>query len=69
MVEAILLFGNDNVWTQELNRKSRYYIHGVLLFLASTFITIGVSLEFNSKEQNHYSHFKSTHAITGKVGM
>lgn len=66
MIEAILLFANDNVWTRELNRKSRYYVHGALLFLATAFITIGVSLEIWSKQQNNYSHFQSTHAITGK---
>lgn len=66
MIEAILLFANDNAWTQELNRKTRYYVHGVLLFLATAFITIGVSLEIWSKNQNNYSHFQSTHAITGK---
>lgn len=66
MVEAIILFGGDNVWTQELNRKNRYYVHGALLFLTTAFITAGVSLEVNRKAQNNFSHFQSIHSITGK---
>lgn len=67
MIEGIILFGSDNVWTQELNRKTRYYVHGALLFLSTAFITAGVSLEINRKAQNNFSHFQSTHAITGKL--
>lgn len=66
MVEAIILFGGDNVWTQELNRKNRYYVHGALLFLATAFITAGVSVEINRKAQSNFSHFESIHAITGR---
>lgn len=66
MVEAIIIFGADNVWTRELNRKNKYYVHGTLLFLATTCIAVGVALEVNSKIKNNYSHFQSKHAITGK---
>lgn len=66
MAEAIILFGGDNVWTQELNRKHRYFVHGILLLLATAFITAGVSLEIERKAQNNFSHFESIHAITGK---
>lgn len=66
MVEAIILFGGDNVWTQGLNRKNKYYVHGALLFLATGFITVGISLEINRKAQNNYSHLQSIHSITGK---
>lgn len=65
MAEAILLFAGDNVWTQDLDRKTKYWIHGILLLLGCGLLTAGISIMINQK--GGVNHFVSTHAITGKI--
>lgn len=69
MAEGIILFGGDNAWTHELNRKRRYYVHGVLLLIAAGFVVTGVSLETNNKIKNNWTHFASVHAIAGELNL
>lgn len=65
MAESILLFANDNVWTQDLNRKSKYWVHGVLITLGTILLTAGAFIEYDAKGSNA-KHFTSNHGLTGK---
>lgn len=64
MAEAILLFATDNVWTQELDRKTKYWIHGGLLVFSTVMLTAGnfVCTYVIGKDQ---PHFTTIHGITG----
>lgn len=63
MAESILLFANDNIWTQDLNRKSKYMIHGVLITIGTVALTAGTIIEYDVKGNRR--HFTSNHALTG----
>lgn len=65
MAEGILLFAGDNVWSQELDRKKKYWVHGVLLFVGTVFLTAGIVLEIDIKGNRR--HFTSNHGLTGKI--
>ncbi|CAH1365455.1 probable transmembrane reductase CYB561D1 [Tenebrio molitor] len=64
MAEAIVLFANDNVWTQYIPRTTRYYIHGCLLFTSAVLATVGIAFMISVHDN---PHFHSTHAWTGLV--
>lgn len=64
MAEGIILFAGDNVWSQELDRPKKYWVHGVLLFLGTAFLTAGMAIEIDMK--GNRSHFTSIHGLTGK---
>lgn len=64
MAEATLLFAGDNVWSQELDRKKKYYIHGILMTLSASLITAGVIIEIHNK--GDAEHFTSIHGVTGE---
>lgn len=63
MAEGIILFANDNVWTQDLDRKTKYWLHGGLLFLATLFLTAGTGVAIYSKGDR--PNFTSIHGRTG----
>lgn len=64
MAEGILLFAVDNVWTQELNRKQKYLLHGVLLLFGTVLSTAGTAIAIYSKGDR--PNFTTIHGITGK---
>ncbi|XP_015837014.2 transmembrane reductase CYB561D2 [Tribolium castaneum] len=64
MGEAIILFSSDNVWTRSLDRPTKYWLHGLLLFISAVLVTAGISLMV---DHNHGKHFHSTHGWTGLV--
>ncbi|KAF2892927.1 hypothetical protein ILUMI_13241 [Ignelater luminosus] len=68
-VEALILFSNDNVWSQEISRKQKYWIHGILIFIGSFFIITGIALEIDNRVKLGVSHFTSAHSITGLIAM
>ncbi|KAF2880004.1 hypothetical protein ILUMI_26164 [Ignelater luminosus] len=68
-IEALILFSNDNVWSQEISRKQKYWVHGILISIGCFFIITGISIEINRKNQRDLSHFISAHAITGLTAM
>lgn len=65
MAESILLFANDNVWTQDVTRKTKSWIHGVLITVGTAALTAGTFVEYNFKGPNR-DHFTSNHGLTGK---
>lgn len=67
MAEGILLFAGDNVWSQELDRKKKYWVHGVLLFLGTVCLTAGIALEIDIK--GNRKHFTSKHGLTGAISL
>ncbi|KAF7267641.1 hypothetical protein GWI33_019131 [Rhynchophorus ferrugineus] len=64
---AIILFSEDNLLTLFIPRTRRYWIHGVLLTLSCLAVTIGISVEVDSKRKRDRAHFESDHAILGLV--
>ncbi|XP_044264717.1 transmembrane reductase CYB561D2-like [Tribolium madens] len=64
MGEAIILFSSDNIWTLALPRPTKYWLHGILLFLSAILVTTGIALMV---DHNHGKHFHSTHGWTGLV--
>ncbi|KAJ8962906.1 hypothetical protein NQ318_001317 [Aromia moschata] len=67
MAEAIILFAGDNLWTQELDRPKKYWLHGILLGISIVSVTIGIGYEINRKNESGRPHFVSNHALTGLV--
>lgn len=65
--EALILFSNDNVWSQEISRKQKYWIHGILIFIGSFLIITGIALVIDFKVLHALSHFTSAHSIVGKL--
>lgn len=65
MAEAILLFAGDNVWSQELDRKCKYWMHGVILSFAAVIIVVGNSIAFYYVTK--IPHFSTAHGLTGKL--
>lgn len=65
MAESILLFASDNIWTQDLTRKSRYWIHGILITVGTVSLTAGTFIEYEVK--GNRKHFTSNHGLTGKI--
>jgi cytochrome b-561 domain-containing protein 2 len=64
MGEAIVLFAGDNVWSRSMERSTKYWIHGVILFISAILVTVGIALMIDEKNG---THFKSIHGWTGLV--
>lgn len=62
MGEAIVLFAGDNVWSRSMERSTKYWIHGVILFISAILVTVGIALMIDEKSG---THFKSIHGWTG----
>lgn len=69
MAEAIILFSGDNLWSQQLERPKKNWIHGVLLGISISALTAGIACEIYRKNSRGpgATHFVSNHAITGLV--
>ncbi|XP_060522779.1 transmembrane reductase CYB561D2-like [Cylas formicarius] len=67
MAESIILFLGDELWTRQLNRTQKYWVHGILISLATFFIIVGNALVFH-KLQSGY-HLYTAHGITGLISM
>lgn len=64
MAEAIILFASDNIWTLNIQRTTKYYIHGSLLFCSAILASVGIGFMISVHSN---PHFQSTHAWTGKI--
>ncbi|RZC34800.1 cytochrome b561 domain-containing protein 1 [Asbolus verrucosus] len=64
MAEAIVLFAGDNVWTQNIKRTTKYYIHGAFMFTSAVLATVGIGFMISVHSA---PHFHSIHAWTGLV--
>lgn len=67
MAEAILLFASDNIWSQDLTRKSKYWVHGILITIGTVALTAGTFIEYEVK--GNRKHFTSNHGLTGKINQ
>ncbi|KAF5280292.1 hypothetical protein FQR65_LT03101 [Abscondita terminalis] len=64
--EAFLLFHSNNVWSQEIQRKSKYWVHAALLTTSFVFEFGGVTIAVLSKSNSpNPDHFQSTHVVLG----
>ncbi|CAH1164604.1 unnamed protein product [Phaedon cochleariae] len=67
MAESLILYFESNVWSQKLDRKKKFYVHGTILLISTVSLTAGISFEINAKNLSGKEHFQSGHAITGLV--
>lgn len=67
MAEAIILFASDNVWSQDLDRQTKYWIHGIFLVTSTVIIVIGNSIAFYYVTT--IPHFSTAHGLTGKSAI
>ncbi|KAK4883808.1 hypothetical protein RN001_000079 [Aquatica leii] len=68
--EALILFFPSNVWSQEIDRKQKHWIHAILISLGMIFEIAGVSIGIYSKSTNPNAvHFRSAHAILGLLAI
>lgn len=65
MIEALILFSNDNLCSQEVSRKQKYWIHGILMSIGSSLIIIGIAIEYALRAQYDVPHFISAHSKAG----
>lgn len=65
MAEGLVLFSESNSWTLRLQRKIKHYLHLVLLVTSLVTVTVGILLDYQSKESRARKHFTSKH---GKLG-
>lgn len=67
MIEALILFSNDNLWSRDISRKQKFWIHGILMGIGSSLIIIGIAIEYARRAQyDGVSHFISAHSKAGK---
>lgn len=64
MSEALLLFVCDELWTRQLNRTQKYWIHGNLMILGTVLVTAGCIDTFYYISEGY--HLYTAHGITGK---
>ncbi|KAJ8916368.1 hypothetical protein NQ315_005065 [Exocentrus adspersus] len=67
MAEAIMLFVGDELWSRQMSRKSKYWVHGILISVGTIFIIVGNALVFHYIEPGY--HLYTEHGITGLVSM
>lgn len=69
MAEAVAVFSPGNVFVLGFSKKTRGFIHGVLMTFATIAVIAGISVKIQDKVNNSRSHFTSTHGITGLVAF
>nr|XP_023013677.1 uncharacterized protein LOC111503567 isoform X1 [Leptinotarsa decemlineata] len=67
MAEGIVLMYDLNVWSLEIGRVQKAYLHGFLLSLSTIAISVGILFETVSKAENGQEHFQTFHAVTGLI--
>jgi cytochrome b-561 domain containing protein 2 len=65
MTHAVLTMSDNNYFTNNLEYKSRVYVHWVLQALAGVLITVAFTCIFANKWRAGKSHFQSTHSLVG----
>lgn len=67
MSEALLLFASDDLWSRQLNRSQKYFIHGFLMTLGTVLVTAGCIDTFYYITEDY--HLYTVHGITGIAGF
>ncbi|XP_063933007.1 transmembrane reductase CYB561D2-like [Zophobas morio] len=62
MMESLILFTKDNIYTLHMPRTKKHYIHSSLQILSTILITTGIAFRIKSKSGHH---FTTTHGILG----
>ncbi|KAF5283831.1 hypothetical protein FQA39_LY04651 [Lamprigera yunnana] len=66
MAEALILFSPSNVWSQEIERKKKYWIHAILMSLAIFLEIVGIGIEIHRQTKvPNILHFQSAHSRFG----
>lgn len=68
MAEGLLLFNKENSFLKDMDRVNRGKVHGAVMFVACSCLTVGIALKINQKVQSSSNHFTTTHSIIGKRG-
>lgn len=64
-----MLFSTNNVWSQEVDRKQKFWIHGGFMVFGISLVLTGISVEISRRSQFNMGHFISAHSITGLICM
>ncbi|KAJ3638343.1 hypothetical protein MTP99_001721 [Tenebrio molitor] len=67
MTEALMLFPPDELWTKQLSRKDKYWIHGCLFTLGTILVSAGSIDTFIFTAEGY--HLYTIHGITGLISM
>ncbi|XP_044264753.1 transmembrane reductase CYB561D2-like [Tribolium madens] len=67
MSEALLLFAPDELWSRQLPRTRKYFIHGFLMTLGTVLVTAGCIDTFCFITEGY--HLYTAHGITGLIAM
>lgn len=69
MTESMLCFSNANLFTHQLDYKTKVYVHWVLQVLAAICTLIGFIVVVTHKFQLDKNHFHTNHAIYGLIAI
>ncbi|KAK5648782.1 hypothetical protein RI129_003674 [Pyrocoelia pectoralis] len=72
ITESLIVFSKQNIWSQEIDRKQKHWIHVILISIGGLLIFIGVGFEIYRKAVHPnptVKHFASPHSITGLIGI
>ncbi|RZC33491.1 cytochrome b561 domain-containing protein 2-like, partial [Asbolus verrucosus] len=67
MSEALLLFAPDELWSVQLTRKQKYWIHASLISIGTILVTVGCIETFCFIKEGY--HLYTVHGITGLIAM
>ncbi|XP_063933002.1 transmembrane reductase CYB561D2-like [Zophobas morio] len=67
MTEALMLFAPDELWTRQLTRTQKYWIHGFLMTLGTVLVSAGCIDTFYYISDGY--HLYTVHGITGLISM
>lgn len=63
MTEALMMFPSDELWSSQISRKQKYWIHGSLFLLGTILVSAGCIDIFYFTEEGY--HLYTVHGITG----
>ncbi|KAK5648781.1 hypothetical protein RI129_003673 [Pyrocoelia pectoralis] len=73
ITESLIVFSKQNIWSQEIDRKQKHWIHVILIIsIGGLLIFIGVGFEIYRiavHTDPTVKHFSSPHSITGLIGI
>lgn len=67
MAEAIMLFVGDDIWSRQISRRAKYWVHAILISIGTFFIIVGNALVFQYLSPGY--HLYTAHGITGKTDL
>lgn len=63
MTEAFMVFPSDELWSKQISRKEKYWVHGILLIVGTLLVSAGCIDTFYFISEGY--HLYTVHGITG----